>query len=399
MKKGISIILSIALALSMLASVALIETNTNYADPVILKSILVTDAAGYAAPYAAVESAMVYVENQAAFVVIAVEIKPASEDDHIGILDGDGIPDFEFPLPLLPPSNHFTTNRVITVNSSTLDLSIAKQTSKYLYVNPDGAITAPLDDSIYYTYDSAKNELTIALADLVQDDDGVNKYFFSFAAITKPATLGEIKATLPGVPMQFTQVIEDDELEFPISWLKVYSNNELKYIINAWGVHPSFLDFQVFDAKGKPLIDYINTLPEDMPGAKFEHINVYGDDPIGSRCVFSANYLGRIVYKDMEGNDVDVTDLVNEVNAFFGFSFANADYPVKHTYFEAKTVGNPTVVKDTYLYLTAVINDNDVDVAVAETGDFSVSVLIAMVISAFVASAALAFTLNKARNE
>ena len=64
----------------------------NYADPVVLKGIVVTDAAGYDAPYAAVDTSTTYVENQTAFVVIALEIRPASEDDHIGILDGDGFP-------------------------------------------------------------------------------------------------------------------------------------------------------------------------------------------------------------------------------------------------------------------------------------------------------------------
>ena len=94
---------------------------------------------------------------------------------------------------------------------------------------------------------------------------------------------------------------------------------------------------------------------------------------------------------------IDLTAVVAEVNTFFGFSFAIRQCRFdKH--FEAKTVGNPVVVTDTYAYVTAVVTDGDGDVDIAPTGDFSANIVIVMAASAVLAAAALAFVAKKARD-
>lgn len=388
MKKTLSFALAFCLAISMIASFALIAPGpATSSDPLKLTSIKVTDAAGYAAPYAAVDTAYAFVENQTAYVVFCVEVR--SEDDSDGIKDLNEDED-----------------RTIKVTSSTLDLTYAPSTLKIWEVLHTGAIDPDyMDYPGTSSYDSATNTYKLVFdpedihMNQPQDEkDWVNKYYFAFIAVTKPATSGEVKATLAVAKTSFATFTA-------ISGVPSMANSKILYVYSADGLKYKIIDnggtgesFWVLDDDDDLLFAYNNNGPATMSGVKFSGIwasrTVNGYDWI----LVNPDYTGRLTYKNAAGSTVDITDTVNAVNTFFGFSFANTGYPVKASHFEDKTVGNPIVVTDTYAYVTAVVTETDTDVEIAPTGDFSANIVIVMAASALLAAAALAFVAKKARD-
>jgi len=366
MKKTLSLVLALALAVSMFASFALIVPgNATNDDPFTITGIKVTDAAGYAAAYAAVDSAAAFVENQAAYVVASFVLRD----------------DVNYDVAI--PGTHTTT-----VTSSTLDLSYADSTFKGFTVAVDGTITPTAPITVTDSNNEVTMTYTYAAGQPVVEDD-VIKYFVSFVAVTKPATAGEVKASLKVAGKKFVDSASG-------TTLFVYDSTGLKYIIERT-IDPVAGDsFMVQTWSGisgaayKELFSYEN----DALNAKFSNISKGG---FASRVDFFGKIWDTKGTAD-QSDDVDITDTVNAVNAFFGFSFANTDYPVLPKHFEAKTVGNPIVVTDTYAYVTAVVTDGDNGVDIAPTGDFSANIVIVMAASAVLAAAALAFVAKKARD-
>ena len=110
----------LALAVSMFASMALIADPADDSNPFALKGIIVTNAAGYTAPYLAADGAGdPYVENQTAYVVMSFTFKGADDD-------------------IAAPDATYT----IEVTSSTLDLAYGHITAKSQYL-PDAGVINP----------------------------------------------------------------------------------------------------------------------------------------------------------------------------------------------------------------------------------------------------------------
>lgn len=364
MKKTLSIVLALALALAAFSSFALVATPADPTSPFVLTGIKVTDAAGYATPYVAVDNAAAFVENQAAYVVVCAELR---DNDDYKTYSG-------------PP-------REIKVTSATLDLSYALDTDKAFSQGLIGGIWpfAPFDPSL----NVAKDVLTIKYmgpgpAPLNQPTEAgkVIKYTFAFMAITKPATAGLVKAALTVDPTEF---IPRTGPFGPYATLLVYDGGVLKYTIN----HYNGNDYAVYAGEFDPLYvakNYLFTYDEgltviyDLPG-----------------WTTGWNYAGRLIAKNPSEPDKDLTDTVNAVNAFFGFNFALSG-AAGESDFEAKTGGNPIVVSDTYNYVTAVVTLPDDEIEIAPTGDFSANIVIVMAASAILAAAALAFVAKKARD-
>jgi len=430
MKKTLSIVLALCLAVSMIASFALIVPGpATSSDPITLVSIKVTDAAGYAAPYAAVDSAYAFVENQTAYVVFCLQVRSKDVDDGIALMDPTAV-------------------RTISVTSSTLDLTYAPTTLKAWYV--DGATDAigPVNHSATKKYDSATNTFKLSgtpgALQIYQPGaelDLAHKYYYAFIAVTKPATSGEVKASLAVSSTSFSGDV-----------LRIYDSTGLKYIIHRTVIttpaivgHPAIAEvghwsnhdvtshtpgavenpasdlhgwyvwhvdtaavpavigtpastltmFAIHDEDDDALIRFVNKAGDDA----FDKIQAWAIPLGGSAKTWvdvHPDYFGKLTYVNAANATVDVTDLVNGINAFFGFSFANTDYPVKSSYFEDKTSGNPIVVTDTYNYVTAVVTEGDDNIEIAPTGDFSANIVIVMAASAVLAAAALAFVAKKA---
>lgn len=390
MKKTLSIALALCLAVSMIASFALIAPGpATSSDPLTLVSIKVTDAAGYAAPYAAIDSAYAFVENQTAYVVFCVQVR--SQDTSDGIADLDEFAD-----------------RTIRVTSSTLDLTYAPSTLKIWEVWHTGAIDPDsLSHHASSTYDYATNTYKlvfkaheIGMNQPEINKDLVNRYYFAFIAVTRAASAGDVRASLDVAKTSFaayTPLSNFNGNPLPGSLiLNAYAADGLRYkIIDNGGTGTSFW---VLDEDNDFLVAYNNNGPASMSGVKFDAIyatkTVNGYDWVK----VSPDYTGRLTYENAAGVKVDITDLVNSINSFFGFSFANTGYPVLRKHFEDKTVGNPIIISDTYNYVTAVVTQTDEDIDIAQTGDFSANIVIVMAASAVLAAAALAFVAKKVRD-
>jgi len=391
MKKTLSIVLALCLAVSMIASFALIVPGPDKSsDPITLVSIKVTDAAGYAAPYAAVDSAYAFVENQTAYVVFCLQVRSKDVDDGIDKMD-------------------LVAERTIKVTSSTLDLTYAPATLKAWYV--DGATDAigKVNLSAATTkYESDTNTFKLTgtpgalqIYQPVAELDQTHKYYYAFIAVTKPATAGEVKASLAVAKTSFALYDFGNPLKdlkgtpLPGSTiLNCYSSEGLKYrIINNGGTGESFW---VLNTDNKLLFAYNNTSATSVSGVKFSSIWASRRSDMIDWVKVNPDYYGKLTYTNAADVSVDITDLVASVNSFFGFSFANTDYPVKASYFEDLTVGNPIVVTDTYSYVTAVVTEGDENIEIAPTGDFSANIVIVMAASAVLAAAALAFVAKKA---
>lgn len=364
MKKLLSLTLALCIALTMVASFALIvDTTPVNSDPFVLSSIKVTDVAGYNAPYSAVDSAATYVANQTAYVVVGFQIGAIDASKGIVALNT-------------------TAAHEITVTSSTLDMTYAASTVKAFSVLSTGAI-APIP-AVGVT--AAADKVVIASnADAMgfsQPATGVNQYFYAFIAITKPATAGAVKAAFKVSPTEFVG-------DATTTTLNVFDSTGLKYVIDRTIDAANGDTYTVSTMSGTTkteLFGYKNT----AGNASFAYISKGGVQT-------NLDYFGHITYQNGT-TTVDITSTVNAVNAFFGFSFVNTTYPVKDVHFTAKTIGNPIVVTDTYSYVNADVNVDDDDVIIAPTGDFSANIAIAFASSAVLAAAALLFVAKKARD-
>lgn len=377
MKKTISAVLALALILSLFSSFALIyPTSTTLIDPFSLESIRVTDASGYAAPYHAVDNANAFVENQAVFVIIAVKIKGQSADDRIASLK-EGV-------------------RTITVTSQSLDLSTAASSARLVWRYSDDSLSK--NESIansVETVDLTKVIFRIFIDDAIQPaEDKVVMGYASFIAVSKPAVSGEIKADLTNDLSEFSNFASFPVLQYAGIELTrqsyIYSSNSLKYIIRADATGLNFVVHTKTGDEETALFAYRNA------GGKFKAI-VHEDSTSVDNLV-TPDAAGKLTYINASNTTVDITSIVSAVNSYFGFSFANSQYPVKEEHFEAKSGGSHTILTDTYAYVTAVVTDIDADVEVAQTGDFSANIIFVLSASVVLAAAALLFIAKKVRN-
>lgn len=364
MKKIFSIVLALCVALSLVTSSALVASTTpTNSDPFILASIRVTDIAGYNAPYAAADITTAFAPNQTAYVVVGFQVKAIDAAAGIVALD---------------PANPV---REITITSSSLDLTFAASTMKAFSVS-DGAIapivpvlpTVAADKLVFSTTTTAMN--------FVQPATGTNSYYYSFIAIVKPATVGLVKGSFKVSPTMFTG-------NASASTLSVFDANGLKYIID-----------RTIDATAGDTFT-VSTMNGTTKTELFGYKNSAGNAHFGNITFGGAptiiDYFGHILYTS-GASTVDITATVAAVNTFFGFSFTNTLYPVLPAHFEAKTVGNPIVVLDGYVYLNATIDNGDDGIIIAPTGDLSANIIIVLAASAVLAAAALLFVAKKARD-
>lgn len=402
MKKTLSIVLALAIAIAMFSSFALIAAAPDATNPFTLNSILVTDLNGYTNPYMAVDNAALFVENQVAYVALSATLRGSQADD------GDTV-DIDLAA----------TEYNVTVASSTLDLSYATSTARYQSTTiDDGAKTIlpaaalvagdPIDVD-----DDSPLVFEITPTQPNDEDDYVN-YFWSFVAVTKPATAGLVTASLAVTATVFDTVDMEDVLALP-----VFENGVLKYTIvrattpTTLGVNYAVFAGAAFNADdtfnfSNYLFTYVqdgsNTIVNgDSIGYDLDTADVLDPDTIN---VYVEPLSGKIFYLGTgtppaiggtgTAADKDITADVTAVNMFFGFSFA-APADAGNGAFEVKTIGNPIVISDTYNMFTAVVTDGD-GVDIAPTGDFSANIVIVMAASAVLAAAALAFVAKKARD-
>lgn len=410
LKKILSIALALVLAVGAFAAFALTaDSSTN--NPFRITSIKVSDASGYSNPYAAVDSAKVFSENEAAYVVMEYNLIAN---------DGDGTykgwADF---------CGSAADPYVTTVTSSTLDFTYAEATRKVQTKYFDGSISATYamgsgftGSGVYnnFSYDSTKYEINVKMDPSSIAGTGgsgstyyalfgrgkVEKYFVAFIAVTKSASAGEIKAAMKVASTKFT-TSSDFWLGGSTQYLVAYdAAGSARYTIVKLG--GSQYTYRVFSGKAVKtndphvyLFDYVQN------GTMFRYIG-YSSTPgslADDAVPVGFTYDGRLVFLGGDNtlgtsDDKDLTSVVNEANAFFGFTFSTSN-PAADKDFQNKTAGNPYVVTDTYSYFTAPVAVVDEEVEIAPTGDLSANIVIVLAASAVLAVAALAFVAKRSR--